>query len=141
MDAAFKQGPGRVHRGGWRPRGPRICQPDLQPIADGSPCLVLYGSCVWEGKRPGTPGLEPRRARTRHARLQGLGSQTLVSRKLLASDRASTTITRVPQAQEATKCLTPMSSVIAFLGGGRVTALDIHMDVKMPTPNFRNVRQ
>lgn len=87
MDAAFKQGPGRVHRGGWRPQSPRICRPDLQPIADGSLCLVLYGSCVWEGKRPGTLGLEPQRARTRHARLQGLGSQTLVSRKLLASDK------------------------------------------------------
>ena len=53
--------------------------------------------------------------------------------------RASTTITRVPQVQEATKCLTPMNSVIAFLGGGRVTELDIHMDINRrrqwhPTP-------
>ena len=45
------------------------------------------GNCVWEGKRPGTPGLEARKSRTRHARLQGLSSQTLVSRKLLASDK------------------------------------------------------
>lgn len=39
---SFKQGPGGVHRGGWR-----ICRLDLQPTADGSLCLVLYGQlCV-----------------------------------------------------------------------------------------------